>query len=378
MKELILHTEYLLSIHECVIIPGLGGFISQIKPAHFDENTSIWFPPQKQISFNPSLFHNDGLLIGSYIDVSDISYSEAFVLVEKSVLEFKKTLKKAETVQFGRIGSFTYDDNGALLFSPYTIPYDFSKSTYGLQAEPISLLADLKQSAFSAESRRASSRSKKRKSDTIYIPLKKRFLYQGIAVAAVVGLFMLFSTPIYVDNTQKTNYAKLLAPIPSSTLVHDNTLAVNDKETDKKEVTPKVPVTIPSEETQIKKIDKPDPTIVAIAEKKQEKPEKQIQPEKQVKSEKSSVKETSSKQVAANNNKFFIIIGSFPTEKDAKNFAETAKAKGLPNANVLVRDGRFRVYANSFSSRNEANQYMTSFKSEHKATHPNAWLYIAK
>ena len=54
----------LLFGHDCVIIPGFGGFIGNYNPAHIDKNSGTFYPPVKQISFNRNLNHNDGLLVG--------------------------------------------------------------------------------------------------------------------------------------------------------------------------------------------------------------------------------------------------------------------------------------------------------------------------
>ncbi len=54
----------LLFGHDCVIVPGFGGFIGNYTPARIDKRTGTFYPPVKQISFNRNLNHNDGLLVG--------------------------------------------------------------------------------------------------------------------------------------------------------------------------------------------------------------------------------------------------------------------------------------------------------------------------
>ncbi len=58
----------LLFGHDCVIVPGFGGFIGNYTPARIDKSTSTFYPPVKQISFNRNLNHNDGLLVGRISD----------------------------------------------------------------------------------------------------------------------------------------------------------------------------------------------------------------------------------------------------------------------------------------------------------------------
>ena len=52
----------LLFGHDCVIVPGFGGFIGNYTPASIDKSSGTFYPPVKQISFNRNLNHNDGLL----------------------------------------------------------------------------------------------------------------------------------------------------------------------------------------------------------------------------------------------------------------------------------------------------------------------------
>jgi hypothetical protein len=72
----------LLFSHDCVIVPGFGGFIGNYNPARIDKSTSTFYPPVKQISFNRNLNHNDGLLVGRVSGFSKVSYGDARNIVE--------------------------------------------------------------------------------------------------------------------------------------------------------------------------------------------------------------------------------------------------------------------------------------------------------
>ena len=39
MNELSIHLKNLLSKYECVIVPGLGGFVTYFENAHWENNT---------------------------------------------------------------------------------------------------------------------------------------------------------------------------------------------------------------------------------------------------------------------------------------------------------------------------------------------------
>ena len=83
----------LLFGHDCVVVPGFGGFIGNYTPARIDKSTGTFYPPVKQISFNRNLNHNDGLLVGRISFTSKINYADARDLVEEFVTDVRKKLE---------------------------------------------------------------------------------------------------------------------------------------------------------------------------------------------------------------------------------------------------------------------------------------------
>jgi nucleoid DNA-binding protein len=121
----------LLFGHDCVIVPGFGGFIGNYTPARIDRNSDTFYPPVKKISFNRNLNHNDGLLVGRISGSSDINYGDARNLVEEFVAGIRKKLEKGEKVVFDNIGSFVNNDEGNLQFEPDT-NVNYHLDSYGL------------------------------------------------------------------------------------------------------------------------------------------------------------------------------------------------------------------------------------------------------
>lgn len=108
----------LLFEHDCVILPGFGGFIGNYSPAQIDKSRCIFYPPVKQITFNKNLNHNDGLLIGRISRSRNINYGDARSIVEDFVGRIHKKLDKGEVVVFDHIGSFVRQPEGNLVFEP--------------------------------------------------------------------------------------------------------------------------------------------------------------------------------------------------------------------------------------------------------------------
>ena len=122
----------LLFGHDCVIVPGFGGFIGNYTPARIDRSTDTFYPPVKKISFNRNLNHNDGLLVGKISGSNKINYGDARNLVEEFVAGIRKKLEKGEKVVFDNIGSFVNNHEGNIQFEPDS-SVNYHLDSYGLE-----------------------------------------------------------------------------------------------------------------------------------------------------------------------------------------------------------------------------------------------------
>ena len=113
-----LYIRELLFGHDCVIVPGFGGFIGNYAPARIDKATGLFSPPSKQISFNKNLSHNDGLLIGRISEAVGTDFNETRTNVAKYVAELRRKLDSGETVVFEHIGTFVNNREGNVQFEP--------------------------------------------------------------------------------------------------------------------------------------------------------------------------------------------------------------------------------------------------------------------
>jgi nucleoid DNA-binding protein len=131
----------LLFGHDCVIIPGFGGFIGNYTPARIDRATSTFHPPLKQISFNRNLNHNDGLLTGKVSEALKLNYADARNLVEQFADEIKGKLAKGERVMFDHIGSFLNNHEGNVQFEPDR-DANYNLNSFGLTAFQVTPLEE--------------------------------------------------------------------------------------------------------------------------------------------------------------------------------------------------------------------------------------------
>ena len=77
----------LLYQYDCVIVPGLGGFVANYKSATIQPVQNTFSPPSKGISFNKNLNNNDGLLANFIAQEETVSFAICFYLFLISLLD---------------------------------------------------------------------------------------------------------------------------------------------------------------------------------------------------------------------------------------------------------------------------------------------------
>ena len=123
----------LLFGHDCVIVPGFGGFIGNYTPAQVDRSSGTFYPPVKQISFNRNLNHNDGLLVGRISSSLNITYGDARTFVENYVTDLRKKLENGDKIIFDNIGIFVNNQEGNVQFEPDRTS-NYHLDSYGLES----------------------------------------------------------------------------------------------------------------------------------------------------------------------------------------------------------------------------------------------------
>ncbi len=130
--DLLPHIGLLLYQHNCVIIPGLGGFVTEYRPARLNPGLSEIFPPDKAIAFNPRLERNDGLLAHSLAESHSLPYSTAEELVRQFAGNCHQRLQRDRALRFPGVGKLLLEDDGKLRFLPDDRE-NFLVESYGLR-----------------------------------------------------------------------------------------------------------------------------------------------------------------------------------------------------------------------------------------------------
>lgn len=130
--------EQLLYNHECVVIPGMGGFIVRDSPCNFNAGMDKIKPFARHIFFNPHLNQNDGLLAGELMKQEGIPYSAAMERCKYAAEQLKADIAAAGSLKFGILGTF-FKGQENIWFAPAP-DLNFSRSSYGLEAIDIQVL----------------------------------------------------------------------------------------------------------------------------------------------------------------------------------------------------------------------------------------------
>lgn len=203
MITLARHIELLLLEHDCVIVPGLGGFITNHADARYtggDEH--LFLPPYRTVGFNPQLQMNDGLLVQSYMAAYDASYPAAHLQMEKDVERLVDELEQRGEYTLDAVGTLRKELNGNLTFATPE-PGVLTPSLYGLYSYEISSLTDVTRTREAEELLQAATmpqpvtdgQTHPGETGSIIIRIGRHWLDFGISAAAAVLLFFGISYP---------------------------------------------------------------------------------------------------------------------------------------------------------------------------------------
>lgn len=106
----------LLLEHDCVVVPGLGGFVANYAPAQINGSRHTIFPPFKKIVFNRKLKNNDGLLAEYISAVENKSFNEATNSLNLFAENIIQRLNKGETILIESVGSLSMGAENNIMF----------------------------------------------------------------------------------------------------------------------------------------------------------------------------------------------------------------------------------------------------------------------
>ena len=379
MKELARHIEVLLLENDCVIVPGLGGFIAHNKAAEFKDSANVFCPPVRTIGFNPQLIINDGLLAQSYMQAYDTDFPDASRKIESVVSQIKDSLYKNGQSELENIGTLYYTMAGVYGFEPYQNAF-FSPSLYGLGSFSISPLSELKPVKETAVEPRiiietvpSSEEDSKEKAKQRHII--KRMAEHAVGIAAAVILFFVLSVPVentYLDNSSyaslgaETMLDAIRSKSMATTSLETKDIKQNNATNRRNNVNTLRPVAVKSV-----KVEKAEPkaskevkALPAVA-------KKEVVKTEAVKAETKGTKEVQ-KSKSSQNKGMFIIVASLPTMQDAEKELAKFKKQGYEEATILTSDNRYRIALYRYTDKSKAYEKINELRKDEQFK--TAWL----
>jgi len=121
----------LLLRHNCVIIPGFGGFVAKQASAQIDYKSGVISPPRKSLLFNRQLISNDGLLVSEFALRNQTSYDEALDSVRQMIGNWNVELSSGNRVSIDKVGFLFFDQERNICFEQDR-EFNLLLSSYGL------------------------------------------------------------------------------------------------------------------------------------------------------------------------------------------------------------------------------------------------------
>lgn len=361
MISLSRHIELLLLEHNCVIVPGLGGFIANIAPAIYNdgpEGDKLFMPPYRTIAFNPQLQVNDGLLVQSYMQAYDASYPAAYLQMEKEIEQLNTQLNLFGEVVLDGIGTLhkslghnivlTSHEAGILTPSLYgTYSFGIKSLSEAVRERETQTAADQTnimpiQTEIDLHLKQKEDEGKANAEKKI-IPLKKR------------------------DKKHKNNYiaeigiAAALAAIIVMVLLISNITGMNGHE----EI-----VVAGAPYTNIQETKKAEPANHTKAGKAKQ--DTKSQTVKETVTEEVSSQSSTIEKKEQNTKDFTIVLASFVTEKNSNILIEKLASVGLCEAKFVVKGKTTRVIYSAYATEEEAHEALLSLR-EQNEVFKDAW-----
>ncbi len=305
MNKLLRHIEYNLQYRDCVIVPGLGAILAHTTVSHFDTEQKVWHAPRRIFSFNPELTRTDGVLAQSIARRESINIDAAANMVRSAVDVMKSKYLETGNLDLGSVGHLLKSENGAMIFTPSQTQWVSPNHLWlpSLDIAPLKNASKLTDDFSDNE----------HKKGRLQIALRRI----GNVAACLVLIFCIgWAVKSLLPNIQGEQYASVAPIIDESK--HDPI----------EEVTANNAIAVVDTQNRAEQNNMTD-TIVDITETPSAESEARLDV----------------------NDKYFLIVASLSSLEEAQDYLRKNSDIKL---GILTIDGRYRIYAASANSYNEA------------------------
>lgn len=345
MIELERHIEILLLGNDCVIVPGLGGFVAHHVNARFDSNDNMFLPPLRTLGFNQQLKMNDSLLAQSYVEAYDISYPTAIQRIENDVRTMLKCIEEEGCYELNGIGTLKTNNEGNIEFVPceagILTPEFYGLSGFSIMQKQTSVQEEEKKDDNSDRGIIYIDSSSDKKHKTINIRLSA---IRNVAVAAAIIVFSFIITSPITNNSNDVIAEKAESGILRDVLSSNKT-SEKDYTPSKNATTPAPKSVVSSTKANIENTGKPTPT-----------------------QNRHSINDATKPDATH----WSIVLCSHVQLENAKNFAAQLEKEGLKSTIIAGSNGNAKVVYGNYPT--EADAYSALNKMQGNAHFNQGWV----
>ena len=367
MIELSKHIESLLLKHDCVIVPGLGGFVTQYVPARRIDDEMLFLPPCRSVGFNPQLTLNDGLLVQSYMQAYDTNYPETVKLINNSVQQLKIQLQEEGEYELSGIGKLTLGVGGKYNFIPCEAGV-LSPELYGLDAvtQPLLTKKEKEESAETATTQGKQKKVRLKRTEKSYTISINRELVNYVAAAIVaVFFYCLWVTPVS-DTTPTERQA---ASVIYEQLFHSPQACPAAQTTQTVQTAQPVQTELHQQATAAEAGAEQPNKIAPATEEVAQQPQTTAETHNEARQPASSAMD----KVDV---KYTIGLANAISEDKASAFSQKLKKEGLAEASPYKRGRMVRVVYGHYATEHEAHEALS--KLHHHSAFQDAWVMKTK
>lgn len=334
--DLAKHISDLLFKTDRVVVPGLGVFSTKYIPASIHPAKQTFEPPKKEVLFTSSIKDDNGLLIKHIAEKEGIKDDIAREELEKYVKQYNTNLSEGKKLKFINLGILSLNSDGTYLFkADKAVNYLSDAFGLGEISLPKTIKTEEKKKALPKKNTLKPKKEKKTKKP-VWI------LYIIIPLAAIIVL-AIFNFDL-IKNKWDDSFSK------PETVVESTIQQTEDKKVDEEQ---NLTDTLKDSDT----LTIPEQEIDTVR-------ESTIQQQEQAVPDKIEETKTSKK--------YYIVAGSFSSEKNALKLVEKLKSKGF-NSEIFgaTSKGLQMVSYDSYENKKDASDALRKIMREENS---GAWM----
>lgn len=334
MKIIQEYIKELLFEQDCVVIPDFGGFVANYDYCKIEKEMGQ--PARKWFAFNELLRTDDGILLTYIAEQESISIAEASKKIKSFVSSVRQMMRVDDYFYLKGVGSFCYNEENKIQFIPvYNV--NFQATSYGLTAFKIKKVVSpsLLKKAVPQPQRYASIQLNSRSQGSAFndrpmaavMPVsmlgkkKKKSKIEHYLLASMVAIIALFLSFYIYDNKGFTlSNLNFFAS-------YNNDVYTRSEKGNQERIAPLTKVV--SKAANTNKVTQHQPT-------------------------------------------YFVIVGSFESEKNAAQFMGKLKKDGYSAAKLISnkKGEKIKVSLDHFTTKDEAIKKASTLE--------NAWIYTSE